>query len=67
MSLTELRMAHQSQDIPAVQTALDISMLLEELLLKQCYAQNKVRVKLSQKVMLKGDDVQDVDYEEVQK
>jgi hypothetical protein len=29
------------------------------------YAQNKVKMKLSQKVMLKGDDVQDVDYEEV--
>jgi hypothetical protein len=53
-ALTELRMAHQSQDIPAVQTALIISMLLGKLLLKQCMLkENKVKVKLSQKVMLK--------------
>jgi molecular chaperone DnaK (HSP70) len=44
-ALTELRMAHQSQDIPAVQTALDISMLLGKLLLKQCMLkENKVKM-----------------------
>jgi hypothetical protein len=54
-ALTELRMAHQSQDIPAVQTALIISMLLGKLLLKQCMLkENKVKVRAeARKVMLK--------------
>jgi hypothetical protein len=41
--LTELRMAHQSQDIPAVQTALDNINAAWKLLLKQCMLKEQTR------------------------
>jgi glucan biosynthesis protein len=49
-ALTELRMAHQSQDIPAVQTALD-NINAAWKTATEANAQNKM--KLSQKVKLK--------------
>jgi molecular chaperone DnaK len=63
-ALTELRM-DQLKTFSAVQTALIISMLLGKLLLKQCMLkENKVKMKQPEGEA-QGDDVQDVDYEEV--
>jgi molecular chaperone DnaK len=52
-ALTELRMAHQSQDIPAVQTALDNINAAWKTATEAMLKENKVKVKLSQKVKLK--------------
>jgi molecular chaperone DnaK len=58
-------MAHQSQEIPAIKLRLITSMLLGKLLLKQCMLkENKVKL-LQTQAEAQGDNVQDVDYEEV--
>jgi molecular chaperone DnaK len=64
-ALTELRMAHQSQDIPAVQTALDNINAAWKTATEAMYAQGEQGQDEAKAVEAQGDDVQDVDYEEV--
>jgi molecular chaperone DnaK len=65
-ALTELRMAHQSQDIPAIQTALDNINAAWKTATEAMYAQGEQGQDAAQpKADAQGDDVQDVDYEEV--
>ncbi len=60
-ALTELRMAHQSQDIPAIQTALDNINAAWKTATEAMYAEGAAQPEAE----AEGDDVQDVDYEEV--
>ncbi len=65
-ALTELRMAHQSQDIPAIQTALDNINAAWKTATEAMYAQGEQGQDAAEpKADAQGDDVQDVDYEEV--
>jgi len=60
-ALTELRMAHQSQDIPAIQTALDNINAAWKKATEAMYAQGEQPQGDAQS----GDNVEDVDFEEV--
>jgi molecular chaperone DnaK len=65
-ALTELRMAHQSQDIPAIQTALDNINAAWKTATEAMYAEGEKGQGAAQpEAEAEGDDVQDVDYEEV--
>jgi molecular chaperone DnaK len=65
-ALTELRMAHQSQDIPAIQTALDNINAAWKTATEAMYAEGEQGQDAAQpEAEAEGDDVQDVDYEEV--
>jgi molecular chaperone DnaK len=65
-ALTELRMAHQSQDIPAIQTALDNINAAWKTATEAMYAQGEQgQGEAKPEGDAQGDDVQDVDYEEV--
>jgi molecular chaperone DnaK len=65
-ALTELRMAHQSQDIPAIQTALDNINAAWKTATEAMYAEGEQGQGAAQpEAEAEGDDVQDVDYEEV--
>ena len=65
-ALTELRMAHQSQDIPAIQTALDNINAAWKTATEAMYAQGEQGQGEAQpQTEAEGDNVQDVDYEEV--
>jgi molecular chaperone DnaK len=66
-ALTELRMAHQSQDIPAIQTALDNINAAWKKATEAMYAQGEQGQAQEAKPQgePEGDNVQDVDYEEV--
>jgi molecular chaperone DnaK len=58
-------MAHQSQDIPAVQTALDNINAAWKTATEAMYAQGEQGQGEAKPEVNQGDDVQDVDYEEV--
>jgi molecular chaperone DnaK len=58
-------MAHQSQDIPAVQTALDNINAAWKTATECMLKENKVKSEAKPEGEAQGDDVQDVDYEEV--
>jgi molecular chaperone DnaK len=61
-------MAHQSQDIPAVQTALDNINAAWKTATEAMYAQGEQgQDEAKPEGEAQGDDVQDVDYEEVNK
>ena len=64
-ALTELRMAHQSQDIPAIQTALDNINAAWKTATEAMYAQGEQGQAAAEPQAAEGDNVQDVDYEEV--
>jgi molecular chaperone DnaK len=65
-ALTELRMAHQSQDIPAIQTALDNINAAWKTATEAMYAKGEQgQDEAKPEGEAQGDDVQDVDYEEV--
>ncbi|MFT5714794.1 MAG: molecular chaperone DnaK [Flavobacterium sp.] len=65
-ALTELRMAHQSQDIPAIQTALDNINAAWKTATEAMYAEGEQGQDSAEpKADAEGDDVEDVDYEEV--
>ncbi|MGG7034783.1 MAG: molecular chaperone DnaK [Flavobacterium sp.] len=63
-ALTELRMAHQSQDLTAIQTALDNINAAWKKATEAMYAQGE-QGQAQPQTDAKGDDVQDVEYEEV--
>ncbi|KAB1158038.1 molecular chaperone DnaK [Flavobacterium luteum] len=66
-ALTELRMAHQSQDIPAIQKALDNINSAWKTATEAMYAQGEQgqAQEPQQQGEAQGDNVQDVEYEEV--
>ncbi|MEN9876613.1 MAG: Chaperone protein DnaK [Bacteroidota bacterium] len=66
-ALTELRMAHQSQDIPAIQTALDNINAAWKKATEAMYAQGEQGQSEAQPQgdAQSGDNVEDVDFEEV--
>jgi molecular chaperone DnaK len=65
-ALTELRMAHQSQDIPAIQTALDNINAAWKTATETMYAQGEQGQQAAEpQGEAQGDNVQDVEYEEV--
>jgi molecular chaperone DnaK len=66
-ALTELRMAHQSQDIPAIQKALDNINAAWKTATEAMYAQGEQgqAQEPQQQGEAQGDNVQDVEYEEV--
>jgi molecular chaperone DnaK len=66
-ALTELRMAHQSQDIPAIQTALDNINAAWKKATEAMYAQGEQGQAEAQPQgdAQSGDNVEDVDFEEV--
>ena len=66
-ALTELRMAHQSQDIPAIQTALDNINAAWKKATEAMYAQGEQGQSDAQPQgdAQSGDNVEDVDFEEV--
>jgi len=66
-ALTELRMAHQSQDIPAIQTALDNINAAWKTATEAMYAQGEQAQGGAepQAEQAQGDDVEDVEFEEV--
>ena len=68
-ALTELRMAHQNQDVPAIQTALDNINAAWKVATEAMYAQGEAQQGGSDQGQptsdVGADDVQDVDYEEV--
>jgi molecular chaperone DnaK len=65
-ALTELRMAHQSQDLTAIQTALDNINAAWKTATEAMYAQGEQgQADAQPQADAQGDDVQDVDYEEV--
>ena len=65
-ALTELRMAHQSQDIPAIQTALDNINAAWKTATEAMYAQGEQGQQAAEpQAEAQGDNVQDVEYEEV--
>jgi molecular chaperone DnaK len=63
-ALTELRMAHQSQDVPAIQTALDINAAWKTAT-EAMYAQGEQGQGEAQGETAQGDNVEDVEFEEV--
>jgi len=66
-ALTELRMAHQSQDIPAIQKALDNINAAWKIATESMYAQGEQgqAQEAQPQGETQGDNVQDVEYEEV--
>jgi molecular chaperone DnaK len=65
-ALTELRMAYQSQDLTAIQTALDNINAAWKTATEAMYAQGEQgQAAAEPQAEAQGDDVQDVDYEEV--
>ena len=66
-ALTELRMAHQSQDIPAIQKALDNINAAWKTATESMYAQGEQgqAQEAQPQAEAQGDNVQDVEYEEV--
>ena len=65
-ALTELRMAHQSQDITAIQSGLDNINAAWKVATEAMYAQGEQGQQAeAQPQEAQGDNVQDVDYEEV--
>ncbi|HAT80854.1 MAG TPA: molecular chaperone DnaK [Flavobacterium sp.] len=67
-ALTELRMAHQSQDIPAIQTALDNINAAWKKATEAMYAQGEQTqggAQQPQGEQTQGDNVEDVEFEEV--
>ena len=65
-ALTELRMAHQSQDISAIQTALDNINAAWKTATEAMYAQGEQGQQAAEpQAEAQGDNVQDVEYEEV--
>jgi molecular chaperone DnaK len=66
-ALTELRMAHQSQDIPAIQKALDNINAAWKTATESMYAQGEQgqAQEAQPQGETQGDNVQDVEYEEV--
>jgi molecular chaperone DnaK len=67
-ALTELRMAHQSQDIPAIQTALDNINEAWKKATEAMYAQGEqaqAGAQQAQGEQPQGDNVEDVEFEEV--
>jgi molecular chaperone DnaK len=66
-ALTELRMAHQSQDIPAIQTALDNINAAWKTATEAMYAQGEQGQQAAQPQgeATQGDNVEDVEFEEV--
>ena len=64
-ALTELRMAHASQDIPAIQTALDNINAAWKTATEAMYAQGEQGQQAQPQAEAQGDDVQDVEFEEV--
>ncbi len=67
-ALTELRMAHQSQDIPAIQTALDNINAAWKKATEAMYAQGEQAqggAQQPQGEQPQGDNVEDVEFEEV--
>ncbi len=69
LALTELKMAHGNQDLPAIQTALDNINAAWKTATENMYAQGQgeqpAQDAQPQGNAQEGDDVQDVDYEEV--
>ena len=68
MALTELRLAHESQDVDAIQTALDNINAAWKTATEAMYAQGdagQTQDAQPQGNAPEGDNVQDVDYEEV--
>ena len=64
-ALTELRMAHQSQDIPAIQTALDNINAAWKKATEAMYAQGEQGQPAAEQAQPQGDNVEDVEFEEV--
>ncbi|PZX94641.1 molecular chaperone DnaK [Flavobacterium aquariorum] len=66
-ALTELRMAHQSQDIPAIQTALDNINAAWKKATEAMYAQGEQggQQAAEPQAQAQGDNVEDVEFEEV--
>ncbi|UQD56776.1 molecular chaperone DnaK [Flavobacterium sp. K5-23] len=64
-ALTELRMAHQSQDIPAIQTALDNINAAWKTATEAMYAQGEQAQGAEPQAESQGDNVEDVEFEEV--
>ena len=65
-ALTELRMAHQSQDIPAIQTALDNINAAWKTATEAMYAQGEQGQQAADpQAQAQGDNVEDVEFEEV--
>ncbi|MBB1194246.1 molecular chaperone DnaK [Flavobacterium sp. SOK18b] len=65
-ALTELRMAHQSQDVPAIQTALDNINAAWKTATEAMYAQGEQpQGEQPQGEATQGDNVEDVEFEEV--
>ncbi|PJJ07437.1 molecular chaperone DnaK [Flavobacterium sp. 1] len=65
-ALTELRMAHQSQDIPAIQTALDNINAAWKKATEAMYAQGEQGQQAAEpQAQSQGDNVEDVEFEEV--
>jgi molecular chaperone DnaK len=65
-ALTELRMAHQSQDIPAIQTALDNINAAWKTATEAMYAQGEQGQQAAEpQAQSQGDNVEDVEFEEV--
>ncbi|WP_269223119.1 molecular chaperone DnaK [Flavobacterium sp. IMCC34518] len=65
-ALTELRMAHQSQDIPAIQTALDNINAAWKTATEAMYAQGEQgQAAAEPQAQAQGDNVEDVEFEEV--
>ena len=64
-ALTELRMAHQSQDIAAIQKGLDNVNAAWKTATEAMYAQGEQGQAAAAEPQAEGDNVQDVDYEEV--
>ncbi|CAN1518162.1 DnaK Molecular chaperone [Flavobacteriaceae bacterium] len=65
-ALTELRMAHSSQDIPAIQTALDNINAAWKTATEAMYAQGEQGQQAAEpQAQAQGDNVEDVEFEEV--
>src|SRR6187402_937994 len=65
-ALTELKMAHQSQDIPAIQTALDNINAAWKKATEAMYAQGEQGQQAAEpQAQAQGDNVEDVEFEEV--
>ncbi|MDR6845885.1 molecular chaperone DnaK [Flavobacterium granuli] len=65
-ALTELRMAHQSQDVPAIQTALDNINAAWKTATEAMYAQGEQgQAAAEPQAQAQGDNVEDVEFEEV--
>ncbi|MFM9987656.1 molecular chaperone DnaK [Flavobacterium sp.] len=64
-ALTELRMAHQSQDLEAIQKGLDNVNAAWKTATEAMYAQGEQGQQAQPQAETQGDDVQDVEFEEV--